>query len=109
MGDHRMSTQALTELIAQFGYLSPFELEYLGETLMNSYHEVVLASEGKIEGLSRENTVIALTEAMRKIKIELAEAQMEQAQHHLEQARTSTFAAKPVSAADVINLRKETA
>ncbi|MFN7226545.1 MAG: hypothetical protein ACK5UY_04755 [Holosporales bacterium] len=88
--------QPSTEFFIQFSYMTPFDLKHLSQTLVNCYEQMQDADGGQDMEVTSETMLVALTDAMRIIRLELAKDRIEEVYHYFEEARRVTYTPRPV-------------
>lgn len=102
--------QPSTEFLIQFGCMTPFDLKHLSQTLINCYEQMQDADGGKDMEVTSETMLVALTDAMRIIRIELAKDRIEEVYHYFEETRRVTYTPRPVGepgADNVVRFKKK--
>lgn len=91
--------QSYNSFIASFTSVNPFQLAHFTEVMLVKLEEV-LADRDRDEKIqfSQQDIKHALIDAMRVLRIEIAEELMLEAQSQLKQAKISTFAELPTAA-----------
>ncbi len=92
-----VSERSFTDFVIQFGYLTPYDLSYLSQTILNCYQDILDHERVDDLDVTTDNTIHALTHAMRKIKVELAKGRIEDAQNSCTETHRQTHTRQPLT------------
>jgi len=92
-----ISKIAYTDFLFQFSTISPHNLNKISQTLLISFEDMQARDEsGTVLEINRENVIEALTDTMRRLKLELARDRIEEVRHLIEEEYRNTHTPLPI-------------